>query len=134
MTEADQELRQMVNALSSLPKVPHVPTGDETVQCLCGRDVPLSVLTMLDTGVVQARNNVCADCKEGRREDRKLSRIVCVGCRAVVARMVPHKDVDGFVFEADRNYHIERCSVCSEGLTESLLLEKKIWQRRRGIS
>lgn len=68
------------------------------------------------TGVVaNVMDCVCEKCAVEYAEDlRKLARIVCVGCREVVALLEPFKEPrGGFEWEARRCYHIADCPVCS---------------------
>jgi len=123
------KLAELVDTLSRL-KPPVLVKPEDTHVCMCGRRVPASVFTMVDTGVMRAVNNVCPDCVEGRREDTKLARIACCTCKAVVARMVPHKDRDGFEFKANHTYHIGQCGACTPGLDKSDIIEKAIYKER----
>lgn len=130
MSNENEELKGLVQALTKLPPPPKLVKPEDTHVCMCQRTVPASTFTMLDTGVIKVVNNVCPDCVEGRREDTKLARIACVSCKTVVARIEPHKDVDEFTFKANHTYHVAQCGSCTPGLTESAIIEKRIHQQR----
>jgi hypothetical protein len=83
---------------------------DPTIgKCACQKMVPLSNFRVYNTGLINAVDNVCPGCRHGLE---KYAIIVCARCRAVVARIEPHKDKTGFVFEPGRSYHLDCCAIC----------------------
>ncbi|MEG1542911.1 MAG: hypothetical protein RR382_00105 [Tannerellaceae bacterium] len=75
-----------------------------------------------------AISDVCKDCKHAEREDKLLARIVCAKCRRVVGRVTPLKDPQGFVFEANKTYHVTGCGMCSN-LPENTQLKVQIVEK-----
>lgn len=62
-------------------------------------------------------------CPACERELAGTARLVCLNCRQVVCRLKPKRCDNGFVIEAGKAYHTDKCSVCSPGLIESKFLE-----------
>ena len=78
--------------------------------CACAKWVPNSNMRILDTGFIKVIDNTCPGCREAVRG---LSILVCTRCRAVVARLEPHKDAkSGFVYAPGKCYHLDCCSTC----------------------
>lgn len=135
MIENSDNLKKELELLAKLgpPKVYVPPQFDDgQTQCICGQWKPNAELEEVDSGIVMALSNVCRSCVEGRKLDRETARIVCVGCRRVVARVAPCKDTTGFRFEANRCYHIQSCPVCNSDVKESHILEKVLHDRDLG--
>ena len=116
------------------PPKPYIPPqfDKRQTQCVCGVWKPNSEMEEVNSGVVVALSNVCRGCVSGRKLDREMARLICTGCRRVIARVAPHKDRTGFAYEANRCYHVLECPVCKPGLTESHILEKVLHDRRLG--
>lgn len=99
------------------------------VRCACNKkDIPLEAVRYHNTGVVQASDSLCRECLTNVRTH---SVVVCVKCQAVVARIAPHKDKSGFVFEPRKCYHTDACPGCNPGLQTSKLIERTLFDRAR---
>lgn len=117
MSENEEVPRALLDLLLKAERAKPVksivrPGAKET--CACHRQVSPDLFSPLNTGVCMVRNNVCRGCKEGAAEDAKTARIVCAGCGSVMMRVPPEKDSDGFVFVANRSYHVQRCMSCAD--------------------
>ena len=127
--------REEIELLTKLgPAKPYVPPQFDTRQtkCVCGKWQPNSLMEEINSGVVTALSNVCRGCVDGCRHDRETARIICTGCRRVIARIAPHKDPTGFKFEANRCYHVMACPGCKTDAKESHILEKVLHDRNLG--
>lgn len=100
-----------------------------TVPCAgpgCNRRLPIGPELYINTGVRQALDPTCPECRKLLRD---RARVVCVNCRPphVVGRLTPGRDPrSGLVISADRVYHCNGCAVCQPGLERSQLLEQVI--------
>jgi hypothetical protein len=132
VTPGGAGLGEMLEVLRNLrPSSRELVTKDDRVGCMCGRQVPPHTLEVADSGVVKYLTNVCKGCEAGRKEAAQTASIVCCKCKAVVARMTPHKDKAGFAFRAGRAYHVAECGGCTPGLEQSAIIEKKLHDDRR---
>ena len=132
----DAGIEDLINAVSNMDKPDHdlskVPgISDGKIKCICDKWKNATELEQIHTGVVGALSNVCRDCAEGLKHDREMSRIVCVKCKTVVARIQPHRDPDGFRFMPNASYHIAQCAHCVPGLESSDIIEKLAHQRNK---
>lgn len=131
--QEDKMLQELAEVLKSLPAPPKMVHAGDKVLCVCGEWAPLTEVSIVDTGVVKALNNVRRGCAACEKEDKLTAKLVCVRCKTVVARMKPHKDKDGFVYVAGRAYHLDGCPSCVEGLEYSSIVEKKIYEKNMGV-
>lgn len=125
-----------VKALAALPPPPKAMFKDEInyTWCACNKRVPITMLGVLNSGVISYVNNVCPGCPSQKPKDiAKLATLVCVTCKRVVARMEPLVDKTGFAFKANSIYHIDGCPVCRPGLPQSPIIEKLLHDRALGI-
>lgn len=131
--DRDRELQHLLRTVSQLkPLPPAIDPETETLthmKCACNKLVEKAAMRILNTGVVHAVDNVCPGC---RRYADELVSIVCVRCKAVVARMAPCVDKLGFQFKAGGVLHTECCGVCQPGLEKSYIIEQLIHYRRLG--
>jgi hypothetical protein len=82
-------------------------------QCACQKSVPVTNFRVFHSGLAPVIDNICPGC---RSTAAGMALIVCPRCRAVVARIAPHKDATGFKFEPDKCYHVDCCPVCEPDL------------------
>lgn len=129
------EVRKLAELLGRMekdrPAKKFMQAAEMTDKCMCGHLSHLRECLTLDTGVITVVSDVCRGCTSAIKQDKKMARVVCLGCRAVVLRISPHKHPDGFEMKANTTYHIERCPVCSSDSSESLIVEKIIHLNRR---
>jgi len=137
-TERERAARYAAGAIRALadlrpPVSATPPMFDETkIKCICGKWKDLRDMEIVDTGVIHAISNVCRGCRSAVRHDRGLARVICVTCKRVVMRLVPHVDQVGFRYEANRSYHVDSCGFCTPGLKVSYVIEKLLHDRRMG--
>lgn len=131
----EEKLNKMIGILASMPPVvpqPIIETPKE--KCACGKMVHVNSLEALDTGVFKTLNDVCVGCKDGKKIDKELARVVCARCKRVIIRLKPAKDVTGFTFEAGRTYHVSECSLCNPSIQRCPIIEKVLWNKRRHVN
>lgn len=79
----------------------------------CGKKIPNKELRIFDTYL--CKNIIDMSCKECRKafNTEKLSTVVCIGCKEVIARLTPGKDPKtGFERLPGKVYHILSCPKC----------------------
>jgi hypothetical protein len=132
---AEKIAREVGGILHKLPPPPKFGMQDawsvdaQFTTCICNKRKLLTQMEIINSGVFHVVSNVCKDCRSGLKHDREMSRIVCCTCKSVVSRLSPGRDLDGFVFAANASYHVDKCGVCTPGLSESPIIEKLIYQR-----
>ena len=93
----------------------------------CQKIIPVSECKKLDTGVVQALDAMCLDC---RKEVAGTCPLICIRCKRVVSRMEPGKDMKtGFKFIRNRPYHLDGCPFCEDTIQKSIILEKLMYEK-----
>lgn len=107
---------------------------------VCGKQTPLTEIKHINTRVVN--NVVDATCKECRRQFNleQLCKIVCVGCKEVIALVPPKKDPKtGFTMHPNTTYHIMHCPKCHPELFKEKdkeipvkIIESDIYERMFG--
>lgn len=126
-----EDFTKALKILGSLPPVQRQPLIVEPQEtCACGKKVPLASLEELDTGVFKIIGDVCKGCKDGKRIDSELARVVCCQCKRVLTRIKPATDKTGFKFVAGRTYHVSECALCTPGIVRCPIIEKVMWDRR----
>lgn len=126
-----EDVEKAIKILGSLPP----PKQDKPVilkpteTCACGKTVPITSLEEINTGVFKIIGDVCKGCKDGKRLDAQLARVVCSRCKRVITRIKPAKDKTGFVFQAGRTYHLAECALCNPKIERCPIIEKVIWNR-----
>lgn len=135
----DEFLKEATKLFAKLPPSKDKPIQKPTKQqCLCGKQVDITVLEQLNTGVFITCNDVCKGCKEGHEADKRFARFVCAKCRRVLMRVRPGTDKTGFKLEAGKSYHLAKCPACA-GLQDKTdkgfpLIEKVVWNRSHNIN
>ena len=130
-----QQLTSAIQALDALGPQRPLPleTADKPVcHCLCKKPLYVANIVPKWTGQVHALNNVCKDCE---KESNKMAALVCVACKQVAGRLAPHRDQMGFVFEAGKFYHIDRCGTCAESGGKdfkSVIIEQFLYHQKMG--
>lgn len=71
-------------------------------------------------------------CGECLRTYADTAKVICRGCKAVVARLQPKMLESGFYIRPHALLHVSRCGVCSPGLAESTIEEIAEWERAKG--
>lgn len=105
----------------------------------CGKFHPIDRMPVIrTTGVVDnVVDCLCRPCwAKHAVEFRKLCRIVCVGCREVVAVLEPGKEKTGFVWKAGSCLHVAECPVCTPKrgkLRSSQIVEKLVYFQKNNI-
>ncbi len=89
------------------------------------------------TGVIEnVMDCVCDKCGvENMKDLGSVARIVCTGCREVVAMVEPFKEKSGFEWKPGGFYHVIDCPSCARGrtLTGSPIVEKIVFYEANGI-
>lgn len=128
----DREVRELVEAVSKMPPPPPLPELEplplDKIRCACGQWKDLSVARFFNTGVINACEAVCREC---RNDYKDLARIVCCSCRTIVGYVKPGRDPKGFVFLRDGSYHVEACGFCNPEVTSCTIIEKLLYDRRQ---
>ncbi len=124
--------RRLIDVLASMPapvRRGKVLLPGDTMTCLCGKKKLWSSMPLLDTGVLKAFDHICAGC-DRLRDMAGMAKIVCVGCRQVIARIDPYTTPSGFNIRKDRCYHIQKCDACDPEATHAQLIEETIWLQK----
>ena len=101
----------------------------EYVDCgRCRRRIHISEICYHWTGIIQASDALCTECQ---RLVPRHALVVCLGCKAVVARMAPMVFKSGFRIEAMKIYHTAQCPNCHPGVVKSTIIEAEIFGRKR---
>lgn len=108
------------------------------VPCACNRKaIPISEVTYTKTSLLVCSDNLCRECRQATPQ---YASIVCIKCGAVVSRVKPFTDGNGFVVAPGCFYHIEVCPNCyvpppgkpeEKELKSSKVLEKEIYMRKK---
>ena len=125
------------NKIASLPKpdiskLPDPLTGAPPgqVRCACGaKCIPLSDINYHQTGIITASDTECKECLPFHKD---FALIVCLKCKAVVAKMAPTKFPGGFELKENGCYHVSACPTCHPGIKVSHLIEKYLYDRAQG--
>lgn len=129
--------RQTVAWINHLEKVPPPVTPkfdalDKLEECGCGKLKAIRNFSVKDSGVVRYLDNICEGCPR-RAELEEQVTIICAQCKKVAGRMDPAKDPTGFEFKAGKTYHTHQCPFCNPGLTKFPIIEKLLYDRKRGV-
>lgn len=116
-----------------IPELPKPPQG--TVECACGKKhIPLSEVKIHNTQFAKgASDTICNECLNNINTH---SMIVCLGCKAVVARVPPHRQPNGFRFEPNGYYHVSACPNCvkpPKSIEKSMVIEAEVYARENGL-
>jgi DNA-directed RNA polymerase subunit RPC12/RpoP len=103
----------------------------------CGKKVNRSDIIIIEDPIVgHATDPICAECK-AEFDKMKVSTIVCIGCKEVIARVEPKKYTTGFEMKAGHIYHIADCPVCNPEKfsdpnkpTPSKIIEEQIYNQK----
>ena len=99
---------------------------------LCGSSLRREDMRRVYSGHVWYGLNLCPGCLAS--EPGEYARIVCVRCRIVVGLAKPGRENgSGFVFEAGRAYHVERCNACAPTAGYAPVIEKLLYYRDAGL-
>jgi hypothetical protein len=82
------------------------------------------------SGIVNFEECFCPDC---RKEFEVFVRVVCLGCKTLVALQKPGKVATGFEFKRGTCVHVEKCPACADGLTAVPVLEHLRYCRSQGM-
>lgn len=111
------------------PKPPRIFTEEDvrTITCMCGHKKDRASMPLLNSGIVQFRDNVCRNCPS---HPRHWATIVCYTCKEVVAKVAPERDSkDGFAFESRHVYHVQRCAYCCPELESAEVVERILFNQ-----
>jgi len=111
----DKDLKEILRILTHLPMCSTpLNLGDEPegkVRCAgCGKLIDVQETTAITSphtykfGSNTIVDTTCSDC---RKNVKDYSYVVCPHTQRVVARMEPHTDPTGFVFEKNKIYHVD---------------------------
>lgn len=115
--------------LESPPKLPEVVAPKDHVDCACQKKrIHVSEVQHHWTGICHASDTICRECQ---RMVTKHALVVCLGCKAVVARMPPSVLKSGFRIEARKIYHTDACPNCKPGVTSSKIIEAELFHKHQ---
>lgn len=128
MDDFDLE-RKVELLLKEPPKLPHVAAPKDYVDCACRKiKIHVSEIQYHWSGVCQASDAMCKECQ---RMVPKHALVVCLGCKAVVARMAPTKLKSGFQIEPRKIYHTDKCPNCRPGVESSKIIEAELFCKNK---
>ena len=106
-----------------LPPAPSFVGKDASlVECACRKkNINVSEVKYHWTGICHASDSMCGECV---KMVPKHALIVCIGCRAVVARIAPEKLKSGFVVKSRGIYHTDKCPNCCKSEDNSVMVSK----------
>ena len=137
MKHEHNEFGNLLDILKNLPPPPKkegyegmLVRDHQKIPCACNEKIiSINECRRIDTGVVQALDTMCKDCKQAVKGTCPL---ICIRCKRVASRMEPGKDKKtGFVFKAGRPYHLDGCPFCEEGVQKSIIIEKLMYEKER---
>lgn len=104
----------------------------------CGNKRPLQEMARIPSTrvIANVQDCVCIKCAQAdHKEFTKVARIVCIGCKEVVAMVEPFKERTGFQWTAGGFYHVVECPNCSKqfAMKQSHILEKICFYKKSGI-
>lgn len=136
-TTKKEMLEKLYNQIADLPiinpKTPDPLTGAPPgqVRCACGKKfIPMSDINYHQTSLVMSASDT--ECRECLPAHKNFALIVCLKCRAVVAKMAPTQFPGGFRMAANWCYHVAQCPTCCPGIKTSSVLEKYVYDKARG--
>ena len=132
----DPRISKLVDIMKTLPGVEEPMDAESNlwhhyklVRCkCCKKDFPAEEFNIIDTGYVKAYDQACKEC---RKLAKDTCPIVCVRCKAVMLRLEPYRDEDGFEFIRNRAYHVDACPDCEKELGSAMVVEKKIFIKEK---
>ena len=138
MHEAAQVMERIIadRGDAPLPDKPDFTVPAGTTRCACGKKfIPMGDLRYFNTEFV--RGVLDSICKECAGSVKGMVPIVCVKCKAVVARVQPYRFENGFEFRKDKMYHTDACPNCDpqlkSGVRSSRLIEKHVYETMNAI-
>lgn len=126
----DIERKAEILLQSPKPVMPKLPEVDSNyTDCACRKiKIHVSEIKHHWTGVCHASDNICKECQ---RMVPKHALVVCLGCKAVVARMAPTTLKSGFRIEPLKIYHTDRCPNCKPDVASSRIIEAELFYRKK---
>lgn len=122
-----KELAEKFPAVQATAPTVTPPVGQTL--CACGKKfMPMSEIKIVKTRYCTATDNICDACLQ---HVKTHSTIVCTRCKSVAARLAPHRDPSGFVFEAGKSYHTPFCPNCQQDCVSSPIAEKAVWDQEQ---
>jgi len=125
---------QLKDLVDKLPPVkPAEPAGIQPpvgmTPCACGKKfIPITDIKIITTPYCTAIDTMCRECCQ---QCPKHALIVCIRCKSVAAKLAPHRDKSGFVFEASKPYHTPFCPNCAPDCVSSPIAEKAVWDQEQ---
>lgn len=104
---------------------------EDKMTCVCGKNIPVSVLPIVNSGVLNVTYNVCPSCKKDVDE---LAHLVCTTCKSTVGHIYPNREPTGFEFRKGKFYHIGTCPQCNpKEKGKADIVEKVLFFRMNNI-
>ena len=97
-------------------------------KCACGYNTELLNFSVVNTGKIDAVENICAHCV---KNFSNMARIVCRNCRTPVIYVSEHTDTKGFKFHAGKWYHVSICPTCYPDAKMAIPEEKMVHDFRK---
>ena len=93
----NDKFQDLLQLLKKLPPAPNkdnyegmLVRDNKKIPCACGdKVISINECRRIDTGVIQALDTMCKECKTAVRGTCPL---ICIRCKRVVSRMEPGKD------------------------------------------
>jgi hypothetical protein len=139
--DGDENMIEITPEMLELLRRPAVTRAALFSACFCGKLLKVEEWarkwysgSRAEDGAVKFGVNyidlLCGDC---RKEFKGFPRLVCLGCRELVAFIKPGKEPTGFVFEPGRHYHVVSCPKCDNDVRSSQVLEHENFCRANRI-
>ncbi len=93
----------------------------------CRKHIPVDQIRYYFTGICTASDSLCGECAT---LVPRHALIVCIGCKAVVARIAPERLKSGFEIEERKIYHTQACPNCQPGVERTSIIEAEIFYRK----
>lgn len=133
--EKNKEIGQAPNPINDEKDPMHIDKNG-CINCACGeKRIPTQECRVFTTDAnVSVIDRTCDECKPNVKG---MCAIVCTKCKDVVAYVAPGKSDSGFVMEAGKTYHVDRCPQCDpesfKGRTvKQLTIEEYLYLTEQG--
>jgi hypothetical protein len=138
------DLGGAIKMIASLPaakagSVVDTMSNGGKLTCICDKKKLLDITDVetVCTPYVKGIDRTCVEC---RKDVKGLCKVLCAGCKEVIAFVAPGKDEDGFVRVPGAVYHVVDCPTCnpdrfSKKEVVTIFAEKASYMKRvKGIS
>jgi hypothetical protein len=118
-------------SLAAIPE-PLVDAPESCCRCACGKKfMALEDVKYHNTGILVASDTECRECLPSHKN---FALVICLKCKAVVAKMAPKKFDGGFELKSNGCYHVASCPSCCKTIKVSHLIEKYMHDKAQGLA